>query len=90
VIGRSRAWRTVAWALPAWAGAHGVAHACAVCFGPAGEPMIDGTKAAIVFMLALTYLLLGGGVGLAMLLHRSRRKALETSPTSPTEASGRA
>jgi hypothetical protein len=68
----------------------GEAAACSVCFGPAGEPMVDGTRAAIVFMLGLTYLLLGGGVATAVLLRRSRRQAEAPTKPSTKEATGRA
>ena len=55
-----------------------VAHACAVCYGAADDPMIDGTRLSVIFLLGLTYLLLGGGVGLFLLSrrhHRMQRRA---------------
>jgi hypothetical protein len=49
------------------------AHACAVCYGAASDPMIEGTRWSIVFLLVLTYLLLGGGAALFVLARRSSR-----------------
>lgn len=52
--------------------------ACSVCWGAAQDPVVQGTKLSIVFLLGLTYLLLGGGVGMVFLV---RRKALRTVST---------
>lgn len=49
--------------------------ACSVCWGNAQDPVIHGTKLSIIFLLALTYLLLGGGAGLMMVLRRRARRA---------------
>jgi hypothetical protein len=50
--------------------------ACSVCWGAAQDPVVHGTKLSIVFLLGLTYALLGGGVGMVVLL---RRKALRAA-----------
>jgi len=50
--------------------------ACSVCWGAAQDPVVEGTKLSIVFLLGLTYLLLGGGVGLVFIV---RRKALRAA-----------
>jgi len=50
--------------------------ACSVCWGAAQDPVVHGTKLSIVFLLALTYLLLGGGVGMVFLVRRKHRKTL--------------
>ena len=50
--------------------------ACSVCWGAAQDPVVHGTKLSIVFLLGLTYLLLGGGVGMVFLV---RRKALRAA-----------
>jgi hypothetical protein len=50
--------------------------ACSVCWGASQEPVVHGTKLSIVFLLGLTYLLLGGGVGMVLLV---RRNALRTA-----------
>lgn len=50
--------------------------ACSVCWGAAQDPVVEGTKLSIVFLLGLTYLLLGGGVGMVFLV---RRKALRAA-----------
>ncbi len=44
--------------------------ACSVCYGKADNSMIDGGQNAIVFMLLLTYLLLGGGAFLMIAMRR--------------------
>ena len=61
--------------------------ACSVCWGAAQDPVVHGTKLSIVFLLGLTYLLLGGGVGMVFLV---RRKALRTVSTidSAAQAAG--
>jgi hypothetical protein len=54
-----------------------VARACTVCYGAADDAMIDGTRLSVVFLLGLTYLLLGGGVGMFLLSRRHHRNAAE-------------
>jgi hypothetical protein len=49
--------------------------ACSVCWGSAQDPVIQGTKLSIVFLLGLTYLLLGGGIGMVFM---ARRRALRS------------
>lgn len=56
-----------AWAAPALA--------CPVCYGDASDPVLDGTKISIAFLGSLVYLLLFGGVGMAVVV---RRRALRT------------
>lgn len=56
-----------AWAAPAFA--------CPVCYGDASDPVLDGTKISIAFLGSLVYLLLFGGVGMAVMV---RRRALKT------------
>lgn len=60
-----------------------VAQACAVCYGNADGRMIDGTRLSVIFLLGLTYLLLGGGVGLFLLSRRHHRK-LSAAATNET------
>ena len=50
--------------------------ACSVCWGAAEDPVVQGTKLSIVFLLGLTYLLLGGGVGMVLI---ARRKAIRAA-----------
>ena len=52
--------------------------ACAVCYGAAEDPMIEGTQLAIVFMLGLTYAVVGGGVAVALVLRKNARKGEST------------
>ena len=58
--------------------------ACSVCWGAAEDPVVAGTKLSIVFLLGLTYLLLGGGVGLLFVV---RRKALRAARAGAVAAS---
>jgi hypothetical protein len=55
------------------------ARACTVCYGAADDAMIDGTRLSVVFLLGLTYLLLGGGVGMFLFArrrhHRTQKRA---------------
>ena len=57
--------------------------ACSVCWGAAQDPVVQGTKLSIVFLLGLTYLLLGGGVGMVLIV---RRKAMRAAGSAPTTA----
>jgi hypothetical protein len=59
-----------------------VAEACAVCYGAAESPVIAGTRLSIVFMVVLTYLLLGGGIAGFLLTRRHRLRAASTQPAS--------
>jgi hypothetical protein len=57
-----------------------LAHACAVCYGNAEGDVIGGTRLSVVFLLGLTYLLLGGGIGAFLLARRHHRNA-SAAPT---------
>lgn len=54
------------------------AAACAVCYGAAEDPMIEGAQLAIVFMLGLTYAVVGGGIAAALVLRKNARKGEST------------
>lgn len=56
-------------AVPAWA--------CAVCFGETDSPMARGAEFSILFMLVVTYVVIGGGVA-AFLALRIRARRNET------------
>lgn len=58
----------LAWAAPALA--------CPVCYGEASGGVIDGTKLSVAFLGGLVYLLLFGGVGMAVVV---RRRAVRAS-----------
>ncbi|MEM7350038.1 MAG: hypothetical protein AAF657_04475 [Acidobacteriota bacterium] len=70
------------------------AFACSVCFGDSDHPIVKGLEASVVFLVAVTYTLLGGGVVTVILLRRrARRLAAETvqpsaeptvGPTAPS------
>ena len=49
--------------------------ACAVCFGPTDAPMAQGLEWSIVFMIGLTYGLIGGGAGFVIWRRRQAQKA---------------
>ena len=59
--------------------------ACSVCFGAAQDPVVEGTKLSIVFLLGLTYLLLGGGIGMVLVV---RRKALRAAGAGRAAVNG--
>lgn len=48
--------------------------ACAVCFGDSDSDMARGARLAVLFLLALTYLVMGGGVA-AFFYARRRARA---------------
>ncbi len=60
--------------------------ACSVCWGAAGGPVIHGTKLSIVFLLGLTYLVLGGGVGMVLLVRRRARGTGSDAATTAASA----
>ena len=63
------------------------ARACAVCYGAGSDPMIDGTRWSVAFLLILTYLLLGGGGALFVLARRrARREAAVAAARSESDA----
>jgi hypothetical protein len=56
-----------AWAAPALA--------CPVCYGEASGPVIGATQLSVAFLGGLVYLLLFGGIGMAVMV---RRRAVRT------------
>ena len=61
--------------------------ACSVCWGAAQDPVVQGTKLSIVFLLGLTYLLLGGGVGMVLIVRRKAMRAAGSAPATATPES---
>lgn len=55
----------------------GEAVACAVCYGQAQGDVISGAKLSIVFLGALVYAVIGGGVGVLFALRRRVRRNLD-------------
>lgn len=54
----------------------GSARACAVCFGQAGDPLVEGAKAGVIFLAICIYALLMMCVGVvAIWAVRARRLA---------------
>ncbi len=48
--------------------------ACGVCFGNSDSDMAHGVRLSVLFLLVLTYLVMGGGVA-AFFYSRNRAKA---------------
>lgn len=46
------------------------ASACPVCYGETESGFLDGARLSVIFMGALTYLLIGGGLGVFLALRR--------------------
>lgn len=53
------------------------AFACPVCYGQAEGSIIDGAKLSVIFLGALVYVLIGGGIALAVVVHRRAVKNLD-------------
>lgn len=51
--------------------------ACPVCYGEAEGNVIDGAKLSVVFLGALVYAVIGGGIGLVLLVRRRARTTTE-------------
>jgi len=64
--------------------------ACSVCWGAAQDPVVHGTKLSIAFLLGLTYLLLGGGVGMVLMVRRKAIRAAGASTAAAGTAAGHA
>lgn len=61
--------------------------ACPVCFGDSDDPIVKGVEASVLFMIGVTYCLLGGGVTTFLLLRRrARRLSAPRLPDSPGAA----
>jgi len=58
------------------------AFGCTVCFGESDHPIVKGAQASVLFMVAVTYLLLAGGVASVFLLRRRARRLAEQHATS--------
>lgn len=56
-------------ASPAWA--------CAVCFGNADSPVVEGVEMSVIFMVTITYTLIMGGLGGFLLLRIRARRRLQ-------------
>jgi len=67
--------------------------ACGVCFGNSDSDMAHGARLSVLFLLVLTYLVIGGGVA-AFFYSRSRAKAgnrlAPIGSLDPAERSGSA
>ena len=67
--------------------------ACSVCFGDTDSDMARAVRLSVLFLLALTYLVIGGGVA-AFFSARSRAKAgnrlAPIGSLDPAERSGSA
>lgn len=63
------------------AGAAG-AFGCPVCFGESDDPIVKGAQASVLFMVGVTYFLLGGGVTTVFLLRRRARRLAGSDPAT--------
>ena len=61
------------------------AFGCTVCFGDSDHPIVKGLEASVIFLVAVTYSLLGGGVTTAFLLRRRARKLAELQAASAAD-----
>ena len=48
--------------------------ACPVCFGESDAPIVQGAEMSILFMMGVTYTLIGSGVAAFFVLRRRRRR----------------
>ncbi|MEM7581862.1 MAG: hypothetical protein AAF560_00660 [Acidobacteriota bacterium] len=62
------------------------AAACTVCFGASDAPIARGLEASVAFLVALTYLLLVGGVVAFLLLRRRAQRLAELQTASQRDA----
>lgn len=53
------------------------AFGCTVCFGESDHPIVKGAEASVLFMVGVTYTLLGSGVAAFFLLRRRARRLAE-------------
>jgi hypothetical protein len=50
------------------------AAACPVCFGETDDQVVEGVRWSVVFLGALVYVLMGGGVAMFLVLRRRARR----------------
>ncbi|MGH9341790.1 MAG: hypothetical protein ACRD1R_19925 [Acidobacteriota bacterium] len=53
--------------------------ACSVCYGAAESPLIDGARLSIIFMLLLTYVIVGGFVLFFFYLRKREKLFTQTN-----------
>lgn len=61
------------------------AFGCTVCFGDSDAPIVKGLEASVLFLVAVTYTLLFGGVTTFILLRRRARRLGELQTASVTD-----
>ncbi len=61
------------------------AFACSVCFGDSDHPIVKGLEASVIFLVGVTYSLLGGGVTTFFLLRRRAKRLAEPQTVSATD-----
>ena len=49
--------------------------ACPVCFGESDSPIVEGAERSILFMIGVTYTVIGSGVAAFVVLRRRSRQA---------------
>ncbi len=53
--------------------------ACPVCFGESDSPIIKGAEFSILFLMGVTYALIGGGFATVIFLRRRQDDPAETA-----------
>ena len=48
--------------------------ACPVCFGESDSPIVKGAEYSVLFMMGVTYSLIGGGLATFVILRRRQRR----------------
>ena len=59
---------------------------CPVCYGESDDPIVKGARASILFMIIVTYGLLGSGVVTFLLLRRRARRLAAAAATPAFDA----
>lgn len=62
------------------------AFGCTVCFGESDHPIVKGAEASVMFMVGVTYTVLGGGVVSFFLLRRRARRLAEQNALASPQA----
>lgn len=63
--------------------------ACSVCFGSVEGPLVDGLNLSVIFMLLLTYTVIGGFVGFFVYLRRRERLFADSPDPGARSATAR-
>jgi heme/copper-type cytochrome/quinol oxidase subunit 2 len=64
------------------------AFGCPVCYGESDDQIVQGAQMSVLFMAALTYLLLVGGAVLTFVLYRRRLRLRSPETGGPVSVEG--